>query len=147
MPLELREVKSNDEWNELIQCECESYEDPFNPFYILLRPNRGKSQEAREGFKELRDRQLAWHKHDPTSRWFKVVDTDIGDKVIGGANWNTFMENPYPQPIDHPLEGTWWPEGANNCPNGLINAANAGGRRAERICEQDSRRLAAAPVP
>ena len=114
MPLELREVKSDDEWNELIQCECESYEDPFNAIYILLRPDRGNSPKAREGFKELRDRQLAWHKNDPTSRWFKVVDTDLGDKVIGGANWNTFTENPYPKALDHPLEGTWWPEGAND---------------------------------
>lgn len=111
MPLELREVKEDHEWSELIQCECESYEDPFNAFYILLRPDRGNSQKARDGFKELRDRQMGWHKGDPTSRWFKVVDTDIGDKVVGGACWNTFTENPYPKPLDHPLEGTWWPEG------------------------------------
>ena len=44
MPLELREVKEDHEWNELIQCECESYEDPFNAFYILLRADRGNSE-------------------------------------------------------------------------------------------------------
>lgn len=111
MPLELRHVKSDSEFNELVQCECESYEDPFNGFYLLLRPDRGSSPKGREGFKELRDRQIAWHKHDPTSTWLKVVDTDIGDKVVGGACWNTFLENPYSQPMEHPLEATWWPEG------------------------------------
>ena len=111
MPLELRIVNSESEFNELIQCECESYEDPFNSFYLLLRPDRGSSSTGREGFKELRDRQIAWHKEDPTSTWLKIVDTDIGGKVVGGACWNTFLENPYPQPLDHPMEATWWPEG------------------------------------
>ena len=112
MPLELREVTTDPEWNELIQCESESYETPFNAFYLLLRPNRGDSSDAsRAGFKEMRDRQMRWHKTDPTSRWFKVVDTDIGDKVVGGACWNTFTEKPHPKPVDHPLEGDWWPEG------------------------------------
>ena len=111
MPLELREVTSDSEFNELIQCECESYSDPFNAFYLLMRPPCGSLSEAREGFKELRDRQIAWHRHDTTSKWFKVVDTDIGDKVVGGANWNAFTENPYPEPLDHPMEASWWPEG------------------------------------
>lgn len=113
MPLELREVHTEDEFNELTQCECDSYEVPFNSFYVFLRPDRGCSAKAREGFKELRDREWGWHKQDPTSRWFKVVDTDIGDKVVGGANWNTFTENPYPKVVEHPMEATWWPEGAH----------------------------------
>lgn len=106
MPLALREVTHDSEWNELIQCEHESYSDPFNGIYILFRPDM-----SREGFKELRDRQLQWHKQDPTSRWFKIVDTEIGDKVVGGACWNTFTENPYPEVKERPMEGTWWPEG------------------------------------
>ncbi|KAL8686758.1 MAG: hypothetical protein Q9218_006883, partial [Villophora microphyllina] len=110
MPLELREVKEDAEWNELIQCESESYETPFNGIFILFRPHRGNTPAGREGFKELRDRQLTWHKHDPSSRWFKVVDTDIGDKVVGGAEWKIFEENPYPEAVEHPVDATWWPE-------------------------------------
>ncbi|KAK3167520.1 hypothetical protein OEA41_010647 [Lepraria neglecta] len=111
MPLALREVLHDSEWNELIQCEHESYLDPFNGVYTLFRPNQSRDDRGREGFKELRDRQLSWHKNDPTSRWFKVVDTDIGDKVVGGACWNTFTENPYPEVKEHPMEAMWWPEG------------------------------------
>lgn len=111
MPLALHEVLHDSEWNELIQCEHESYIDPFNGVYILFRPNYKPDAAGREGFKELRDRQLGWHKADPTSRWFKVVDTDIGDKIVGGACWNTYTENPYPKVLERPMEGTWWPEG------------------------------------
>ena len=111
MPLELREVKADSEWDELIQCECEAYSVPFNGVYVLFRPHRGLDAQGREGFKELRDRQLRWHKEDPTSQWFKVVDTDIGDKVVGGAEWKTFTENPYPEAKEHPMEADWWPEG------------------------------------
>ncbi|KAL9129045.1 MAG: hypothetical protein Q9217_002415 [Psora testacea] len=110
MPLELREVHDDTEFNELIQCECESFDNPYSPFYTLLRPNRGCSPQGREGFKEFRDRQLRWHRKDPTSRWFKVVDTDIGDKIVGGACWNIYTENPHPKVVEHPLEADWWPE-------------------------------------
>lgn len=54
---------------------------------------------------------MAEHRGDSTSTWLKVVDTDIGDKVVGGANWNTFLDNPYPKPLDHPVDASWWPEG------------------------------------
>lgn len=69
MPLALREILHDSEWNELIQCECEAYTDPFNGVYVLFRPQRGRDERGREGFKELRDRQLRWHKEDGTSRW------------------------------------------------------------------------------
>jgi len=111
MPLELREVKEDGEWNELIQCEGEAYQTPFNGIYVLFRPNRGNSPAGRAGFKELRDRQLRWHKEDPMCRWFKIVDTDIGDKVVGGAEWNVFEENPYLEVVEHPVVADWWPEG------------------------------------
>lgn len=111
MPLELREVKEDSEWNELVQCESEAYETPFNGVYVLLRPRRGNTVEGREGFKELRDRQLACHKQEAESRWFKVVDTDIGNKVVGGAEWKLYPKNPYEEPVSHPVDATWWPEG------------------------------------
>ncbi|KAK4695262.1 hypothetical protein P7C71_g2459, partial [Lecanoromycetidae sp. Uapishka_2] len=111
MPLELREHKLDDDWNELIQCESESFSDPFNTIFTLFRPERGTSGKARESFKELRDRAISHYKDDPTSIWLKVVDTDIGDKIVGAAEWNKFVENPYTKRLDHPMEATWFPEG------------------------------------
>lgn len=111
MPLELRELQDDSEFTELTQCECESYNEPLNTFFRLFRHDQSPA-----GFIELRDRQIRNHRTDPTSRWFKVVDTDMGDKVIGSANWNTFTENPYKtatgERVKYPIkEANWWSEG------------------------------------
>lgn len=112
MPLALRPVTHDNEWSELIQCEHEAYSTPFNGIYVLFRPQRDNNTSAgRAGFIELRDRQLRSHKAEPASRWFKVVDTDIGDKVVGGAEWLVFPENPYKEVVEHPVVADWWPEG------------------------------------
>ena len=42
------------------------------------------------------------------------MDTDIGDKVIGGAEWKIFEENPYELTQEHPMEVDWWPAGKGN---------------------------------
>ena len=107
MPLSLLEVHSDSEFDEITQCECESYAEPFNPFFRLFRHDPSPA-----GFLELRDRQIRNHRKDPTSRWFKVVDTDLGDKVVAAANWNVFTENPYKGEGKYPIkEADWWPEG------------------------------------
>ena len=106
MPLELREVKEDSEFDELVRCECESFQEPLGTFFRLFRPDPSPT-----GFIELRDRQIRWHHKDPTSRWFKVVDSDIDDKVVGAANWNTFLANPYVGKAGQPMEAEWWDEG------------------------------------
>ncbi|KAL8897669.1 MAG: hypothetical protein Q9207_007099 [Kuettlingeria erythrocarpa] len=112
MALNLVEVVSDDEFAELIECEWISYETPYNGFFQLYCPTIGTGQHARqESMKESTERQLAWHKQDPTSKWLKVVDTESG-KILGAAQWNVFLENPYPQGIaqEH-THAFWWPEG------------------------------------
>lgn len=104
MPLALREVIHDAEFNEIVQCECDSYRTPLNTFFRLFRHD-----ESPAGFIELRDRQIRQWRDDPTSRWFKIVDTETGDRVVGAANWNTFLENPYGG--ERKAEATWWPEG------------------------------------
>ncbi len=39
------------------------------------------------------------------------MDTDIGDKVVGGAEWLVFEKDSYPQVVEHPVSADWWPEG------------------------------------
>lgn len=101
-------MTSDAEFNEITQCECESYAVPLGLFFRLFRHDQ-----SRAGFIELRDRQVRQWRADPTSRWFKVVDTELGGKVVGAANWNTFTENPYTdeRKRGHPMEAEWWPEG------------------------------------
>lgn len=106
MPLELRKVSQNAEFNDIIQCECEGYATPVNRLWRLFRYDPSPA-----GFIELRDRQIREFRSDPAVCWLKVVDTDIGDKVVGVAQWNTYTENPYPEYKEHPMDADWWPEG------------------------------------
>lgn len=111
MPLELQEVTSDADFDELIPLQWISYEQPFNPFLIIFCPTRGTDPTARaESIQESKERQLQWHKADPSSHWLKVVDTDTG-KVIGGAEWNVHESDPYAKPPEQPFTAYWWEEG------------------------------------
>ncbi|KAG8525654.1 uncharacterized protein KY384_000414 [Bacidia gigantensis] len=105
MPLSLRTVHSDTDFNALIQLEHLSYTNPPNRIWRLFRHDASPA-----GFIEVRDRQMREFRNDPTARWLKVVDTDIGDQVVGAALWNTYTENPYPVYEEHPVEADWWPE-------------------------------------
>ncbi|KAL8656633.1 MAG: hypothetical protein Q9226_002603 [Calogaya cf. arnoldii] len=106
MPFQLRTVSSDTEFNEIVQCVCESYATPLNRLWRLFRHDPSPA-----GFIELRKRLVREFREDPAACWLTIVDTDIGDKVVGAALWNTYTENPYPIFKDHPMEAYWWPEG------------------------------------
>jgi len=104
MSLDLQEVQSPSELEEVIALHCLSYEAPFNAFYILERGETGKEEHLQ--------RLVKSHEEDPASRWLKVVDSTTG-KAIAAAQWHvrTGGQNPYErgQPPTQPV--TWWPEG------------------------------------
>ncbi|KAL8846357.1 MAG: hypothetical protein Q9221_008550 [Calogaya cf. arnoldii] len=106
MPLQLRTVSNDAEFNEIVQCVCESYATLVNRLWRLFRHDLSPA-----GFIELRDRLIREFREDPTACWLTIVDTDIGDKVVGAALWNTYTENPYPIFKEHPMKAYWWPEG------------------------------------
>lgn len=110
MGLLLQPVTSDDDFKELIECEWTAYETPYNGFKEIYCPTLGTGPNAREeSMKECRERQLAEHKGDATSHWFKAVDSDSG-QIVGGAQWHVYQENPYVNGMEH-IEATWWPEG------------------------------------
>ncbi|CAL8581617.1 hypothetical protein XPA_007306 [Xanthoria parietina] len=109
MPLQLHRVppSPSPSFNELTQCICESYAVPLNRLWRLFRHDPTPT-----GFIELRDRLQREYRADATRAcWLTVVDTDIGDKIVGAALWHTYRENPYPVYEEHPVEAYWWPEG------------------------------------
>lgn len=97
------------DFDELIRVEWASYEQPYSRLIRLFFPILGPGPEARAAaLKESTERQLSWHKEDPTSHWIKVVNSETG-KIIGAAEWHVYEENPYASQTD---EGcTWYPEG------------------------------------
>lgn len=90
MPLKLVEVTDASEFNALVQCECESYDDPSTRFFRLFRHDL-----SRAGFIELRDRQVREWQDDPTAKWVKVVDTELGDRIVAAAKWNVYERDPW----------------------------------------------------
>lgn len=107
MPLEVYEIKTDADWEEIIQLEFLSYETPFNPFLVIFTSPLGSREETIE---ETKRRQREWHEADPTSRWIKVVDSETG-KAIGGAQWNIHETNPFANAPEKPMSAYWWPEG------------------------------------
>ena len=108
MPYTLSEVDPETDFQELIACEWDSYENPHQNFFRLFCPILGDGSNARkESIEECTQRQLEWLKSDPTSYWQKV--TDSGGKIVGGALWKICPTNPF-EHEDHE-EAYWYPEG------------------------------------
>lgn len=68
MPFELIEVTADEEFKELVEVEWASYEKPFCKLLNLYFPTRGNDPESRAlALQEGVERQLGWHRNDPTS--------------------------------------------------------------------------------
>ena len=109
MGLQLQEVITDAEFREIIEVEWAAYDQPVCRLRPLFFPILGSGKNARAAaMEESTERQLAWHKSDPTSHWIKVVD-DASGRVAGAACWHIYDSNPYVTESDE--ECTWWPEG------------------------------------
>ena len=109
MSFKVVNVNAEAEFTELVQVEWTSYEHPYCRLIRLFFPIFGSDANARAtALKESTDRQINWHKEDPTSDWIKVVDSESG-RVAGAACWHVYQENPYATQSDE--ECTWYPPG------------------------------------
>lgn len=110
MALKLVEVVNDDEFNDIVRCEFDSYETPVCKLKDLFFPIKGEpTAENRDAaIKEAIARQTLWHRSDPSSLWIKVVDQENG-KVAGAACWHIYDANPFAEPAEG--ECDWWPAG------------------------------------
>jgi hypothetical protein len=109
MPLELSGLSSDTEFPELVYVEWESFEKPCCKLIRLYFPVHGDGPEARAAaLKESTERQIGWHRSDPTSHWIKITDTDTG-ALAGASYWHIYESNPYANVSDD--ECTWFPAG------------------------------------
>ncbi|KAM3071211.1 hypothetical protein ACMFMF_007682 [Clarireedia jacksonii] len=110
MSFKLEEVNPATDFDELIECEWISYENPYQSFFRLFCPIIGDGPNAREeSLKEATARQLEWHQSDPTSYWHKIVDPKSG-RIAAAALWKIHPTNPFEHQEDH-SEAYWFPEG------------------------------------
>jgi len=109
MPFDASQVSADDDFDELVRVEWASYEQPYCRLIRLFFPIFGDGPEARAAaLKESTERQLRWHRGDPTSHWIKAVDSETG-KIAGAACWHIYETNPYG--VQSEEECTWYPKG------------------------------------
>ncbi|KAJ5243555.1 uncharacterized protein N7469_001882 [Penicillium citrinum] len=119
MPFKLTVVASDSEFDELVRCEFDAYENPQCNLKNLFFPTHGPSPTARNrAIQDAVKRQKHWHRSDPSSQWIKVIDMESG-KIAGAACWHIYETNPYTVTSDE--ECYWWPTGeARNIANALM---------------------------
>lgn len=109
MPVEISEISADADFDELVRVEWAAYEEPYTKLIRLIFPIFGDGPEARAAaLKESTERQVRWHRKDPTSHWIKAVDSTTG-VIAGAACWHVYKANPYGVPSGE--ECTWYPEG------------------------------------
>lgn len=111
MPLQLQPVDPEADFAELIECMWEAFETPYQKWFRITCPIHGTGPTARaDSLAECTARYLAYYQSATGGQWVKVVGDD--GKIVGGAWWKIFSENPYaakdgaPRPLV-----TWYPEG------------------------------------
>ncbi|MCJ1310348.1 hypothetical protein MMC25_004012 [Agyrium rufum] len=119
MAFSVKELKSDAELEELVRVEFAAYETPQcnlkNLFFSILNPS---IESRKEVMKEAVERQIQWHKGDPTSRWITVRQNDNG-RMLGAALWHFNDHDPYAEESDE--ECTWFAEGDDRkTANGLM---------------------------
>jgi len=109
MPFKLSKLSSDTEFPELVQAEWAAFENPYCKLIRLYFPVHGDGPKARAAaMNESIERQIGWHRSDPSSHWIKITDTDTG-AVAGAAYWHIYESNPYATVSED--ECTWFPAG------------------------------------
>lgn len=107
MPFKRLDLDHDKDWLELMECLFLAHEDPEQKFFPLFYPTHGTREEA---LVEAAERTKNDCLRDPTSYVQKVVDEDSG-KIVGGALWNIYTSNPFPEgKAKEEIEVTWYPD-------------------------------------
>lgn len=106
MALKLSEIKSDEEFQPLMETLYDAYSHPYNGFWDMFK---GESSE------DCTKRFTQGHNADPSSHWIYVTDTETG-KVVGGTQWCIYEKNPFETPGPK-LSASWIKEGMNSVVN------------------------------
>ena len=109
--LQLSEVISDSDFDEIIPLLWHSYSQPRIALLPLLFPSEDDSPEAREKAMQMSKQVfLKMHHADPSGHWLKVLDTDTGE-IIGGCRWHVHESDPYEKARGKPFVALTYPEG------------------------------------
>ncbi|KAE8394407.1 hypothetical protein BDV23DRAFT_147116 [Aspergillus alliaceus] len=127
MPLKL-EVALDEDILELIRVKWRAFENPpqgiLRIFYPIIDNDYEKS------IKIAAEKELAEYREKrPEVMYVKVIDTDNGNRIVGGSKWWFYQRNPF-EDNDQPAEADWYPEGiARRYVTEAMHQAEAGHHR------------------
>ena len=108
MPLELRQVTSANEVPEIVEGWLKN-ERHLTP--ALESVDWGTDESShRDRIEELSARHWFRHSTTPGAVWLKVVDTELGDKVVAASQWRLQTE-PVSGEVAQPTRAYWLPPG------------------------------------
>lgn len=131
MPFQLQDLDHEKDWPNLMECIFLAHENPSQKFFPLFYPTHGTRSDALLSAAERTKKDCI---NDPTSYVQKVVDEDSG-KIVGGALWNIYMENPFSEGrAEEEIEVTWYPNDSSR--EYAAYAVNRFGRPHERMARR-----------
>lgn len=126
-------LAEDSDFPELIGAMWEAFENPYQSFFRTLCPihNDDRATSLTEDVERQKEFHIA---EQPTSYWLKVIDTDANDKIVGGAKWNIYDENPYAGDSSDDIVADWYPEGtvAREFATRFINQLESGRQQRAR---------------
>ncbi|CAN9113244.1 unnamed protein product [Alternaria alternata] len=106
----IREAKTKEELDEIINVIWAANYTPYEPFMQLFFPVLGYTTAHREAaIAESKQRIWTQHQADNASHWFYAFDT-VTKKTVGCSQWVISTSNPFVAGIPK-LTAPWWPEG------------------------------------
>ena len=106
----VKEMKSRSEMDAIMDVIWAANYDPYDTYAQLFFPVLGFTASAREAaLAESKSRFWQSHTTTSTSNWYYVQEVATG-KVVGCAQWETHIENPFKNGAPK-MRAPWWPEG------------------------------------
>ena len=100
-------VDLKSDWDELITSYWGSWKKPVLALARLKFPHIGENIPEEAASPQRIKRTLS----SPEDVWIKAVDTRTR-KIVGGASWKKYSDNPYRDGRIKPFQAVWWEEGS-----------------------------------
>ncbi|KAI4947816.1 hypothetical protein J4E86_008332 [Alternaria arbusti] len=106
----IREAKTKQELDEILDVIWAANYTPYEPFMQLFFPVLGYTSAHRDlAVAESKQRFWKQHQEDTSSHWFYAFDT-VTNKTVGCSQWVISTVNPFAAGTPK-LTAPWWPEG------------------------------------
>ncbi|RDW79324.1 uncharacterized protein DSM5745_06176 [Aspergillus mulundensis] len=105
---------SSPEFEALIACEVESFNNPHQSIFRFFYPIFGDEspEEKEQALKSLIELHRQWVRSDPDSIWLKAIDTQNNNKIVGGLLIKIHRTNPFAKPKTASDSALWYPSGS-----------------------------------